>query len=274
MLINLNLYRHELKRNRTSALVWNISIGALILMGMAFYPVLMQGDMVKQLSAFFENPFMRNIMSAFGVSMDAMTNVLGFYAIRNSSFLMLLGCMFSILLASRILSEEERDKTAEFLLTKPVTRIEILASKQAAFLTYLLMLNGTVVAVAFICLEVFKGDSEYRILSFLVHSLYTFLVMLTFGAIGLFISLLIKRGRSTISLSIGIVVGGFFIDALSKVTPSADKFGYVSPFKFVDSAVLRPDYGLVGWRVLYFLGVALVLFAATFFIYRKKDILV
>ncbi len=273
-MINMNIYRHELKRNRLSALVWSISFGVLILMGMAFYPVLMQGDMVEQLSAFFENPFMKNLMSAFGASLEVMTNVLGFYAVRNASFLMLLGCMFSILLASRILSEEEREKTAEFLLTKPVTRIEILTSKLAAFLTYLLMLNGTIMAVAFICLEIFKGDSEYRVYSFLVHSLYTFLVMLTFGAVGLFISLLIKRGRSTISLSIGIVVAGFFFDALSKVTPSADKFGYVSPFKFVDTAVLRPDYGLAWWRVLYFLGVSVVLFAATLIIYRKKDILV
>jgi ABC-2 type transport system permease protein len=273
-MINLNIYRQELRRNRTSALVWSISVGALILMGMAFYPVLMQGDMIKQLSALFENPFMKNIMSAFGASLDVMSNVLGFYAVRNASFIMLLGCMFSILLAARILSEEEREKTAEFLLTKPVTRIEVLASKQAAYLTYLLMLNGTIVAVAFVSLEIFKGDSEYRIFSFLTHSFYAFLLMLTFGAIGLFVSLLIRRGRSTTSLSIGIVVGGFFFDALSKVTPSADKFGYISPFKFVDSVVLRPDYGLTWWRVLYFLGLSFILFAAAFLIYRKKDILV
>jgi ABC-2 type transport system permease protein len=98
--------------------------------------------------------------------------------------------------------------------------------------------------------------------------------MLTFGAIGLFLSLLIKRGRPITNVSIGIIVGGYFIDVLSKVTLSADKIGFLSPFKFVDSGVLSLDYGLVWWRVLYFLGISLVLITITFVLYKKKDILV
>ncbi len=74
--------------------------------------------------------------------------------------------------------------------------------------------------------------------------------------------------------SIGIVVGGYFLDSISRVTPAADKFGYISPFKFVDSGVMRPDYGLDWWRVLYFVAVSLLLFGLTFWIYRKKDILI
>ena len=74
--------------------------------------------------------------------------------------------------------------------------------------------------------------------------------------------------------SSGIVVGGYFLDSISRVTPAADKFGYISPFKFVDSGVMRPDYGLDWWRVLYFVAVSLLLFGLTFWIYRKKDILI
>jgi len=98
--------------------------------------------------------------------------------------------------------------------------------------------------------------------------------MLTFGAIGFFLALLIKRGRPITNLSIGTIVGAYFIDILSRVSPSADKFGYLSPFKFVDSGVLRPDYGLAAWRVAYFLGLSLLLFVIGSVVYRKKDILV
>ena len=62
-MINWNLYSKELKRYRNSFIGWGISISVFILMGMAFYPVLMQGDTLKQMSAFFENPFMKNIMT-------------------------------------------------------------------------------------------------------------------------------------------------------------------------------------------------------------------
>jgi ABC-2 type transport system permease protein len=273
-MISRNIYRKELKRYRGTFIGWSISICALIVIGMAFFPVLQDENIVKQMTAFFENAIMKNMMAAFGASLDNLTNVLGFYTTRNSMFIMLLGSFFSILLAGKILAREEPDKTAEFLLSKPVTRIEVLGSKLAAYLTYLLLLNAIIVVVGFLSLEFFKGKSEYLVSSFLIHSLYSFLLMLTFGAIGMFLSLLIKRGRPTTGISIGIVVGGYFFDSLSRITPAADKFGYISPFKFVDSGVMRPDYGLDWWRVLYFTAVSLLLFGLTFWIYRRKDILI
>jgi ABC-2 type transport system permease protein len=238
-MISRNIYRKELKRYRGTFIGWSISICALIVIGMAFFPILQDENIVKQMTAFFENAIMKNMMAAFGASLDNLTNVLGFYTTRNSMFIMLLGSFFSILLAGKILAREEPDKTAEFLLSKPVTRIEVLGSKLAAYLTYLLLLNAIIVVVGFLSLEFFKGKSEYLVSSFLIHSLYSFLLMLTFGAIGMFLSLLIKRGRPTTGISIGIVVGGYFFDSLSRVTPAADKFGYISPFKFVDSGVMH-----------------------------------
>ncbi len=269
-MINGNIYTKELKRYRNSFIGWSISIIVFIFLGMAFYPLLMQEDMLKQITAFLENPFMKNMMTAFGASIDIWTNVLGFYSTRNAMFIMLIGSFFSILLSGKILAKEEREKTAEFLLTKPVTRLEVGLSKLAVYLTYLLLLNVVILAIGFLSLEIFKGDSRYNLLAFFIHWFYSFLLMLIFGAIGLFLSLLIKRGRSITNLSIGIIVGAYFIDILSRVTPSADKFGYLSPFKFVDSGVLQPDYALVGWRAMYFLGISLVLIALTFILYKKK----
>jgi ABC-2 type transport system permease protein len=274
MLLNRNIYLKELKRFRTSVIAWCISIGALILTGMAFYPVLMEENMLKQISAFLENPFMKNIMSTFGLTLDVMTNILGYYVTRNSVFIILLGSFFSILLAGKILAQEEHEKTAEFLLTKPVTRLEIAGTKFAAFFTCLVFLNVNILVIGFISLEIFKGNNEYRMTSFLIHSFYAFLLMLTLGTIGFFLSLLIKRGRPVTNVSIGIIVGMYFVDVLSKATKSADKIGYLSPFKYVDSRVLLPDYGLIWWRVAYFLGISFVLIILSFTIYKKKDILV
>ncbi len=274
-MISWNIFRRELKRYRGSTIAWCISICALIVMGMVFFPVMMDETIMQQMKAFFENAFMKNMMAAFGASFDNLTNVLGFYTTRNSMFIMLLGSFFSIMLAGRILAREEPDKTAEFLLSKPVTRAEVFCSKLLAYLSYLLVLNGATVLVGFLSIELFKGESEYRISAFLTHSLYAMLLMLSFGAIGMFLSLLVKRGRPHAGISIGIVVGSYFFDSLSKVTPDAEMFGYISPFKFVDSAgIMRPDYGLEWWRVLYFVALSLVLFGLTLWRYRKKDILI
>lgn len=274
MKFNANIYRKELKLNRSSFVSWSIAVSVIILLGMAFFPILMKGDMLKQVTGFLENPFMKNIVTAFGHSVEALTNVLGFYASRNTIFIMLLGSFFAMLLAGRLLAKEEREKTAEFLLAKPVTRSEIVVSKLAVFLSYLILFNTVILLTGFTSLELFKAGSGYRLGAFLTLTLYSFFPMLTFGALGFALSLWIKRGRSIAGMTIGIVVGCYFLDAVSKVTPSVDKIGYISPFKFVDTDVLRPDYGLVWWRVLYFLALTGVLITLAFVKYRKKDILI
>lgn len=273
-MFNKNIYFKELKHHRTSFIIWCLSFIILILLDMAFYPILMKDDMIKQMSTLFENPFMKGLMSAFGVSLDVLTNVLGYYAARNTMFILLLGGFFSILLAGKILSQEEHEKTAEFLLTKPVTRSEVIWSKLAAFFSLLVTLNIIILITGFISIEIFKGDSEYSLAAYFIHTFYSFLLMLTFGAVGLFLSLWIKRGRPTTNISIGIILGGFFIDAASKITASLDKIGYLSPFKYVDSSVLSPNYGLMWWRLLYFVGISLLLITLTFIVYKKKDILI
>ena len=273
-MINLNIYLKELKQNRNSFIAWSVSLAALIMLGMLFYPILMHGDMLRQMTVLFENPFMKSMMSAFGASLDTLTSPMGFYSTRNAVFISLLGGFFAILLAGKIVAQEEHEGTADFLLTKPVSRMEVALSKLAVFLTYLVGLNIIVLIFGFLSLELFRGDAGYSLSAFLIHSLYGFLLMLTFGAAGFFLALLIKRGRPITGISIGIIVGSYFFDVLSKITPSADAIGYISPFKFLDSGVLNPNYGLTWWRVLYFLGLSLILYTAALVRFRKKDIFV
>jgi ABC-2 type transport system permease protein len=196
------------------------------------------------------------------------------YAIETRNLTKYYGKARGIIDLNLKIEQGERKKTAEFLLSKPVRRSEVVWSKLAAFFTYLLLLNVIILFVGFTSLEVFKGKSDYRLTPFLIHWFYAFLLMLIFGAIGLFLSLWIKRGRPITNISIGITMGAYFFDVFSKITKSMEKIGYVSPFKFVDSGVLRPDYGLAWWRVLCFLGISLVLLTLSFFIYKKKDILI
>jgi ABC-2 type transport system permease protein len=272
--MNINIYLKELKRNRTPFIVWSIIIAVLISWGLFFYPVLMEGDTIKQMTTLFENPFMKGMMAAFGADVAKFTNLLGFYATYNGIYFTLLGSIYSILFAARVVAKEEHERTAEFLLTKPVTRIEVMLSKLLAWLTYLFGLNLIIVVTAFIGLEMVKGDQVYPVRAFLIMSCYSFLLMVLFGTIGLFLSILMKRGRSITSVVLGIVLGEYFIDAVSKITRETHIVGYLSPFKFVDNDVLRAGYGFEWWRLLYLIGFSLVLAGFSMVIYKKKDILV
>ena len=55
--------------------------------------------------------------------------MLGFYAVECGNILGLGGAFYAALCAATVLSKEEKDKTAEFLLTHPVSRVKIITEK-------------------------------------------------------------------------------------------------------------------------------------------------
>jgi ABC-type transport system involved in multi-copper enzyme maturation permease subunit len=93
-----------------------------------------------------------------------------------------------------------------------------------------------------------------------------------FGAIGLFLSTLVKRPKPITTFSIGLVLIFYFIYTLSKITESAAKIGYLSPFKFVNVDAINPAYKLNLWHLLYFIGISLLLIGISHRLYSRKDI--
>jgi len=200
-----------------------------------------------------------------------MLSVLGFYTVNNIIYMMVLGSIFAIVLASNILLKEEYNKTAEYILTRPITRREFFLSKLTVFFFHLLLLNLFTAFTGFICMEIVKSD-PYSIRAFLILSLYTFLLNLLFGTIGLFLSSLVKKPKPITTFSIALVLILYFVYTLSKITESASKIGYLSPFKYVNVDATDPAYNLDFWRLLYFVGISLLLTGLSYRLYMKKDI--
>ena len=108
--------------------------------------------------------------------------------------------------------------------------------------------------------------------AFLILSTYNLLLNILFGAIGLFMSTLVKRPKPITTFSIGLVLFLYFIYTLSKITTSVSALGYISPFDFININVINPAYKLGFWNLVYFIGFTLLLTTISFRLYRKKDI--
>jgi ABC-2 type transport system permease protein len=202
---------------------------------------------------------------------EDLLSVLGFYSVNNIIYMMVLGSIYAIVLSSGILLKEEYNKTAEYLLTRPLTRSEIFLSKLAVLSINIFLLNLATALAGFICLEVVK-NAPYNIRSFLILSLYTLLLNFLFGAIGLFLSTMVKRPKPITTFSIGMVLILYFIYTLSKINEGASKIGYLSPFKYVNVNALDPAYTINPWHLLYFLGITLLLIVISYRLYNRRDI--
>jgi ABC-2 type transport system permease protein len=198
-------------------------------------------------------------------------SVLGFYAANNVIYMMLLGSIYSIVLASNILLKEEYDKTAEYLLTRPVTRREIFFSKLAVISLNIFILNFVTSLAGLICMELVK-NGPFSIKAFLILSSYTLLLNCIFAASGLFLSTLVKRAKPITTSCIGLVLIFYFIYTISKITVSIEKIGYLSPFRYIDMNVISPGYKMDFWHLIYFVGIGILLTVLSYRIYMRKDI--
>jgi ABC-2 type transport system permease protein len=152
--MNKNLFLKELRMNSLSLILWMIAITLLISLTMSVY-----GTFVENQSKILGmmNLVPKGALQFKGISnFNDLLSVLGFYAVNNIIYMMVLGSIFAIVLASNILLKEEYNKTAEYLLTRPLTRSEIFFSKLAVISLYVFLLNLITSLAGLICIELVK----------------------------------------------------------------------------------------------------------------------
>ena len=269
--MNRNLFLKEMRRNAFSLMMWTIIITLLIILTMSVYRTFMENQ--SQITGML-SIIPKGALQFKGISnLNDLMSVLGFYSVNNIIYMMVLGSIFGIVLSSNILLKEEYNKTAEYLLTRPLARSEIFISKTFVVLLNIFILNLITSLAGFICMEIVK-TGPFSIRSFLILSLYTLLLNVLFGAIGLFLSTLVKRAKPITTFGIALVLIFYFIYTLSKITQEqgASNLGYISPFKFANVDAINPSYTIDFWHIAYFIGITFLLTGLSWRIYRRKDI--
>jgi ABC-2 type transport system permease protein len=262
----MNMFWHELKAYRKSTIIWTCSLIALVGLFLAMYPAITgEADAFKKMMGSFP-PALRK---AIGFSVESVTSLLGFYSYI-FFFVILCGGIQAMNLGTSIVSKEVRDKTADFLMTKPVKRTAILTAKLSAALTSLVITNIIYLAVACTgAAMVTKTDFSMKV--FIMVSLTMFFLQLIFLALGVILSVIIPKIRSVLSVSLSTVFG-LFIVAMISSAGEEDFLRYITPFKYFDTNYIIKNSAYETRFLLLGAGVVLVAVAASYWIYSKKDI--
>jgi ABC-2 type transport system permease protein len=267
--MNKNLFVMEMRRNASTLLLWMLVIVGLITATMLMYQTFYENQS-KMMGMMSLVP--KGALQFKGISnVNDLLSALGFYTANNVIYLMLLGSVFSIVLAGNILLKEEYHKTAEYLLTRPLNRSDIFFSKLSVVFLNIFLLNLVSSSVGYILIELVK-EGPFRTEAFWILTLYTLLLNCMFAGLGLFISTLVKRAKPITTLLIGLVLILYFVHTLSKITQSAASIGYLSPFKYVDMNVLSAKYQLDYRNLLFFVGFTLLFLVLSHRLYTRKDI--
>lgn len=265
--MNKAIYRYEIRQRWSSVGIWAGSLAGLLLMYMAFFPSF-SAD-IAAMNQLLEN-FPPELKAAFGMNALDLGTLEGYFG------LCFVFCQLCLAIQAAnyglsLVSVEEAELTADFLLTRPLSRPTILSSKLLAALTSLLVTDVLFWAVSLASIAMFKGDAQYepRAIALLLGSAVIF--QLIFFSVGLLLSLLVRRMRSVTPWSLGLAFGTYVISAFSGILGDV-KLEYLSPFKHFDPGKIIRDLQYDMPLVLLDVVLVIVAIGVSYWLYQKRDI--
>lgn len=262
----MNIYLQEFKSIRKSLIIWTCSIVALAALYLGIYPEVSQ-DMESFRKLFEAYP--KEVLSMLGVDINLLTSFLGFYSMI-FTFVVICGAIQAMNLGLTVLSRESRERTADFLLVKPVTRSTIVTSKLLAAFTALLVTNIVFCGGTTLFAHAF-GVGNYDEKLFFMINLTLFFIQIIFFALGVFISVFFNKLKSVLPISLGLVFGLYMIGALL-VTDKEDAVRYVIPFKYYDTIHIIKNASYETTYLVLSAVIIAITVIASYIIYNRKDI--
>ncbi|MCS6962843.1 ABC transporter permease [Thermoflexus sp.] len=262
-----NIYWFELRRKRNSLLIWSASIALVALLYMGLFPTFADYAAVLQETLKRLPP---EYLEAFGMAGVDLSSVTGYYSFV-FTFLQILLALQASNYGFGLIAVEEGQMISDFLVSKPVTRAQILTSKLLAAFTALTLTNAVAWASSFIFVEMFREGRPYDAhpMVLMLGSIAIFQVV--FLSLGLAFSLLVRRVRSVAPYGLMLSFGAYVLNAFGDLLGDV-KLELITPFRHFDPTYIvrnnAYDMPLVGLSVA-MIGISL---AFSYWRYIRHDI--
>lgn len=255
---------HELKRGRISLMAWTAAIAGMVLVCLVLFPE-MKGEM-DTVSDMFAS--MGSFTAAFGMDQLNFGELMGFYGVECGNVLGLGGAMYAAILGISALAGEEKNHTAEFLLTHPISRSRAAAEKFLAILLQICILNAVTVLVSVIMTAAIGETLQMK--EFLLLHLAYLLLQVEIAAICFSVSAFLRRGSLGAGLGLALLL--YFMNLLANISDQAQFLQWITPYAYADAASIISEGTLDAGRILLGLAYAAVSLLAAFWYYNRKDI--
>lgn len=248
-----------------SYLIWTLGLLAMVGVQLSVYPTVRSS--AAGLSTFLDN-YPEALKQIF--RMEDYTSGAGF--LSTELFSMMLPLIFISIGASwgaNASAQEEERRTADILLTLPISRVRILTIKIiTAVLSQVLLAAVTVlslvIGIRFVDLSL--GTSKI-----VAGALTGALLGILFNAVATFMGA--AWGKRSIALggAIGLAIAGFLFFSLAPLVDTFDRITPINPFQWTLGSRPLFDGVDVGYTVLSVV-VSSVLYAASLVVFKRRDI--
>ena len=265
--MSMNIFKQEFEMHLRSVITWSVAVAALILIYVSLFSSFAKdAELLNEMMANFPE----ELLTAFGMNGMDLSTVLGYFSFV---FLFVQICL-AIQAANygfSLVSIEEREWTADFLLVKPVGRTKILTSKLLAALSGLTITNIVVWISSFAVINLVKGDRTYETQPLLLLLLSIVVFQLFFLTLGLVVSLLVKRIRSVTPYAMALGFGMYVLSAFGDMLGES-ALEKITPFKHFEPNYIIQHGTYDVPLVLISVSVIVISLVGSYVLYTRRDI--
>jgi len=265
----MNIFLREMKANRKALIIWSICMILFMLTSMQKYAGLAgSGANIADFTAMLDS-MPKALQALLGLSSLDITTPIGYYGVL-FPFLLLIGGIHASMLGANIISKEERDKTVEFLMVKPVTRSSIITSKIMASLTNIVVINIVTFFSTMLFLTSYTTDSVLT--KIILATIGMFMVQLLFLVIGIGMATMSKNYKKSGSNTVFIILTCYFLSIIIDMTGKLDMLNILTPFKYFDAKEFLVTNKLNVGYIALTLAIILVTLIPAYRQYNKRDL--
>lgn len=261
----MNVFLRELKANRKALIIWSVCMFIFVLSGMTKYTAYSTNGTNKIL-----NDIPRTMKVLFGMGSFDVTKMSGFYAFL-FPYIEITVAIHAVLLGSGIIAKEERDKTTEFLMVKPVSRTSVITAKYLAGFVNILIINLVTMFSSIVLVNAYNKGKDIT-LEIAVFMVSMFMVQLIFFSLGSLLASLLKRPKAAGSIGTGILLGAFVISKITDFTDHLNVLNILSPFKYFSIEDIINKNSLYIVIVMVCILLIAVFSVSTYLFYTRRDL--
>ena len=260
------IFAKELRRTRFSLIIWSAIAGLVIFFGILEYPALMQitgsmgmGAMEAAIAAI---PAPGQLV--FGIYDVNLNDPIGYYIVMYywTGLIVFTHAMFT---GASIISKESRDKTAEFLFTKPYKRGVIVWAK--VFTAFVNILVVGIAALTLSILGMIPVTHDTAVYAHIIETgagmLFTQCVLMT---LGLLCSAIFKTYRSGVFAAMALLIICY---CLMFIVQFRGSLYFLSPLAYFEISYVAAN-GLNAWYILLSAAVITVCLCLAQIFYKRK----
>lgn len=257
------MIRREITTRLKSVLVWALGFAFMIIGGMTKFDAFKSGS-VNQLNEFIQ-AMPKIIRIIYGLENVDVGSFDGYFRLI-MLYVFIMVAIQGTFLGTSLIHREFKDRTADFLFVKPMSRDRILAHKIFAGLSIILILDGV---IALSSLYIFSQTGHLS--HFPETILATFSTHLFFFSLGFLLTVLLAKTKYGQQLGLIVILGSYLSISLSQLYNQA-WLSNISPIGWYNGHLFNSSALEISLALLLICLLSFIFLGLGVYRFRSKDI--